>query len=460
MIVPSKERPRVEEYVSRRPPVDRRAFVSEAVEATLSSVRSVIADPEIAWLFENCYPNTLDTTVRFTERDGKPDTFIVTGDIAAMWLRDSSAQVWPYLPLANGDARLRAMLQGAIRRQAACILIDPYANAFYDGPGKSEWAKDLTQMRPELHERKFEIDSLCHPIRLAHGYWKETGDASVFDETWQEAMRLIVKTLNVQQRMKGQGPYRFQRVTAVPYDTVALGGYGNPARPCGLVHSAFRPSDDACLYPFHVPANMFAVVALRALGEIFSTELHGANFARECSALADEIEDALAVAALIVHPTRGPLYPYEVDGFGNALFMDDANIPGLLSLPYLGWCTPDDSRYRATRALVLSDDNPYFFRGSAGEGIGGPHVGLQMIWPMGIIVRALTSTNDEEIVRCLRLLKTTHAGTGFMHESFHQDNPALFTRRWFAWANSLFGELVLRLHAERPALLSRTFDTH
>ena len=443
------------DYLSRRPPPARRKFVSDAVEAAIARLTKAIADPELAWLFENCFPNTLDTTVRYRVVDGKPDTFVITGDIEAMWLRDSAAQVWPFLPLTRDDRRLRDLIAGVIRRQAACILIDPYANAFHDGPGASEWVKDLTDMKPELHERKYEIDSLCYPVRLAHGYWTTTGDASVFDETWQKAMMLAVRTLREQQRMQGIGPYRFQRWTAVWYDTVPLGGYGNPSRRCGLIHSAFRPSDDSCVYPFLVPANMFAVVALRALAEIWSAEVRDRSFAAECTGFADELQAAIAAHAVVRHPKHGPVYAYEVDGFGNALFMDDANVPSLLSLPYLGWCAPDDPTYRATRALLLSEDNPYFFRGTAGEGIGGPHVGLDMVWPMSIIVRALTSTDDAEILDCLRMLKRSHAGTGFMHESYHKDDPTRFTRSWFAWANTLFGELIMRLHAGRPDILAR-----
>jgi len=442
------------EFVTRRPPPDDRKFVSESVDALIADTKKHIADPELAWMFENCYPNTLDTTVRFTVVDGRPDTFVITGDIEAMWLRDSAAQVWPFLPLTRDDRKLRDLIAGVIHRQAACILIDPYANAFNDGPGSSEWAKDLTAMKPELHERKYEIDSLCYPVRLAHGYWKTTGDGSVFDKTWQEAMTLAVRTLREQQRMHDQGPYKFQRWSAVPYDTVPLGGYGNPTRPCGLIHSAFRPSDDSCIYPYLIPSNMFAVVALRSLSEIFSGEIGNRSFARECRSFADEVQEALAQHALAYHPAYGTIYAYEVDGFGNALFMDDANVPSLLSMPYLGWCSADDERYRATRAFLLSDRNPYFFSGPAGEGIGGPHVGVGWIWPMGIIVRALTSTDDKEILHCLRMLKASHGGTGFMHESFHRDDPAKFTRAWFAWANTLFGELLLRIFSERPHLVT------
>jgi meiotically up-regulated gene 157 (Mug157) protein len=436
--------------------VGERRFTSPAVEATIAAVKREVADLELGWLFENCFPNTLDTTVRFSERGGRPDTFVITGDIEAMWLRDSSAQVWPYLPLAREDPALQRLLAGVVRRQAACILIDPYANAFNDGPKGSEWAKDLTDMKPELHERKWEIDSLCYPVRLAHGYWKATGDASVFDSEWRAAAAAIVRTLREQQRKEGPGPYSFRRVTSVAYDTSPLGGYGNPTRKVGLVHSAFRPSDDACLLPLLVPSNHFAVVSLRQLAEIANAVTNDAAFAAECRALADEVAAALAAHALVPHPRHGTVWAYEVDGFGNALFMDDANVPSLLSLPYLGCAAPDDTPYVRTRRLVLSEDNPYFFRGRAAEGVGGPHVGLRMVWPLGIAMRALTSTADAEVRLCLQMLRATHAGTGYMHESFDQDDPARFTRRWFAWANTLFGELVLRVRAERPRILRET----
>jgi meiotically up-regulated gene 157 (Mug157) protein len=443
-------------FPSRRPPRGERRFTSPAVEVTIAAVRAEIADLELAWLFENGFPNTLDTTVTFSEKGGRPDTFVVTGDIHTMWLRDSTAQVWPYLPLAKEDPALKRLLEGVVRRQTACILIDPYANAFNDGPTGSEWAKDHTDMKPELHERKWEVDSLCYPVRLAHGYWRATGDTSVFDAEWRAAGAAVVRTFREQQRKEGRGPYSFRRTTSVAYDTVPLGGYGNPTRPVGLIHSAFRPSDDACIYPFLVPSNLFAVVSLRQLAEIADAVTKDAAFALECRTLADEIAAALTLHALVPHPRQGTVWAYEVDGFGNALFMDDANVPSLLSLPYLSSGTAGNPAYVRTRRLLLSEDNPYFFRGRAAEGVGGPHVGLRMIWPLGITMRALTSTNDAEVLWCLRTLKATHAGTGFMHEAFDADDPARFTRKWFAWANTLFGELVLKVRAERPHLLRET----
>ncbi len=441
-------------FPSRRPAPNKRKFVSAAVEAKIVEVKKSITDPEMGWLFENCFPNTLDTTVQAGTFEGKPDTFVITGDINAMWLRDSTAQVWPYLPLAKDDAELKALLAGVIHRQSRCVLIDPYANAFNFGPTGSEWSKDRTQMKPELHERKWEIDSLCYTVRLAHGYWKATGDASCFDQRWQAAAALIVKTFREQQRLHGQGPYSFQRLTEVPSDSLPLSGYGNPTRPCGLIHSGFRPSDDACIYPYLVPSNFFAITSLEQLAEIFAAELPNKGFAAECRALAAQVREALGKYATGRHQKYGEIYAYEVDGYGNRLFMDDSNIPSLLAMPYLDSCNANEPIYRSTRAFVLSEDNPYYFKGKAAEGAGGPHAGLGMIWPLAITVRALTSQSEGEIGECLRNLKATHAGTGFMHESFSKDDPKNYTRAWFAWANTLFGELILKVHHDYPKLLA------
>ena len=445
---------RAQAPLSARPAPDKRRFTSPAIEATIVRMRKVIGDAKLMALFEACYPNTLDTTVEMGEVDGKPDAFVITGDIEALWLRDSSAQVWPYLPLAKGDKALRQLFHGLIQRQARCILIDPYANAFLKDPAAMTTLKwsigDLTQMKPGVAERKWEIDSLCYPIRLAHGYLAATGDATPFDDTWRAAMHTILKTLREQQRKDGPGPYSFQRKAEAPTETLALGGYGSPTKKIGLIHSGFRPSDDACTYPFLIPSNHFAVVSLRQLAAMAQATGLDAGFAQDCLALAAEVDTALKAHGLI----DGKIWAYEIDGFGNSLFMDDANVPSLLALPYLGAMPADDPVYRATRAAVWSDRNPYFFKGKAGEGIGGPHEGLRLIWPMSLMVRILTSSDDGEIKASLDILKTTDAGTGFMHEAFDQDNPATFTRPWFAWANGLFGETVLDLYARKPHLLS------
>jgi meiotically up-regulated gene 157 (Mug157) protein len=448
-----------EDRVTLRPPPGQRTLSSPAVEETVQRIKSRVGDAELAWLFENCYPNTLDRAVTLTDLDGKPDTFIVTGDIPAMWLRDSSAQAWPYLPLARSDGILQRMFHGLIHRHARCILIDPYANAFQRDLRGTEplgWAAmDETDMKPGVAERKWEIDSLCYPMRVAHGYWRATGDTEPFDDEWHEAMALIVKTFHEQQRRGAPGPYRFQRASENPNDTLGGDGYGAPTRAVGLIHSMFRPSDDACVYPFLIPANLFAVRSLRDLATMLRT-IHGdKTFAAECETLATEVDAALMLHGRMRDARGNAFFAYETDGFGKTLFMDDANIPGLLSLSYLGCCERGDAVYANTRKRAWSQSNPYFFKGTAASGVGGPHVGLKMIWPMSIIMRALTSESDAEIRQCLAWLKRSHAGTGLMHEAFDKDDPSHFTRPWFAWANGLFGELIIDLSERKPALLRR-----
>lgn len=435
-------------YTSQRPPLVKRNFKSKAVEETIKRVKSKIADPKLAWMFENCFPNTIDTTVKFSMKNGKPDAFVITGDIDAMWLRDSSAQVWPYLQLVNSDNNLKQMIAGVINRQTQCIIIDPYANAFNPKPNPDgRWMND-TGMTPMVYERKWEIDSLCYPIRLAYNYWKETSDTSVFDSDWKKAMTLVVQTFKEQQRKDGLGPYSFLRMTDRALDTIPNMGFGHPVNPVGLIVSTFRPSDDATTFGFLVPSNLFAVTSLHQLAEISRKVTNDHPFANECIELANEVEAAINKYAIVEHPTRGRIYAFEVDGFGNAYFMDDANVPSLLAMPYLDTIDKNDDVYKNTRDFVLSKDNPYFFKGTAAEGIGGPHIGYDMIWPMSIIMRAMTSTSDEEIKYCINMLRNTDAGTGFMHEAFHKDNPEKFTREWFAWVNTLFGELILKLEKE------------
>lgn len=444
-------------FVSKRPSPALRRFRSKAVDAAIESIAARMRDPELAWLFSNCLPNTLDTTVTFNPSG--PDTVVVTGDIPAMWLRDSSAQVWPYLPFIAEDPELARLIEGVIRRQTRCILADPYANAFMPDLTSREplsWSRsDHTEMKRGVGERKWEVDSLCYPVRLAHEYWRITHDTRPFDAQWASAMRSILETFTAQQRKTSHGPYSFQRQAFAPTDTLGGDGYGNPARPIGLIHSGFRPSDDACVYPFNIPGNYFAVKTLHCIEEMLTEIARDTAAARQASRLRSEIQAALDAFARVHHPTAGEIWAYEIDGFGNAICMDDANVPSLLGMPYLGSCFTTDPLYLATRRFVLSDANPYFFRGSAAEGIGGPHIGQDMIWPMSITMRALTTDSEKEQLECLAWLKATHAGTGFMHESFNKDNPAKFTREWFAWANTLFGELILKIDKTNPRLLEK-----
>lgn len=443
---------------SLRPPVGKRAFSSPAAEAELERVAASIGNAKLRQLWINCFPNTLDTTVRIGGTEEAPDTFVITGDIPCMWLRDSACQVRPYLHLARRDPALTRLFRGLLRRQASSILIDPYANAFMEdprAPTSLEWARDdQTEQRPGVAERKWELDSLLHPIRLAHDYWRMTGDHAPFDEHWQQALRLALATMREQQRLHGDGAYRFQRRALSANDTLTGNGYGAPTRKVGLIHSMFRPSDDACIYPFHVPANLFAVRALRDAARLIEETGGDPTLAAEARALRSELAAALRQHGTIMMPDGQHVLAYEVDGFGNAIFMDDANIPSLSSLSYLQVLSSDDALLSRSAARAWSSANPYFYAGRAASGIGGPHIGQDQIWPMSIIVRGLSSRRPEIVRACLQTLASSDGGTGFMHESFDKDDPSHFTRAWFAWANSLFAELILKIAREDRALLA------
>lgn len=445
-------------FKSRRPFLKKRCFTSTAIEQAVSDVSGRIRDPELAWLFSNCFPNTLDTTVDHgTDERGNPDTFVITGDIDAMWLRDSTNQVWPYLPFLREDPALRKMVEGVVRRQARCVLLDPYANAFYkDGSRASHWKTDQTKMLPGVHERKYELDSLCAVLRLACGYHAATGDTAPFDTAWIRCVRTVLDTITTQQAGLGEAGYRdytFARSGMNPADTIPF-GTGHPGARCGLSKSPFRPSDDGSHLPFPIAANAMAVVCLRQTASLLRRLKGRERLAQRAESIASEIAGAISRFGVVKHPDCGRIFAYEVDGFGSHYLMDDANVPSLLSLPYLGFVKASHPIYQRTRSFVLSGRNPYFYKGRAGQGVGGPHVGQGFIWPMALVMQAMTSSSEQEIAVCLRTLKRSHAGTGFMHETFWKDDPKKFTRSWFAWANTIFGELIVKLDRERPGFLS------
>lgn len=437
-----------------RPPVEKRCFTSKAVEKQIQEMHSrlIAVSPKLWQMFQNSFPNTLDTTV-FPEGDR---TFVITGDIPAMWLRDSGAQVWTYISYVKDDPELAKLIRGVILRQFEFICLDPYANAFLNDTSQvSHWAKDHTKMLPGVHERKYELDSLCYPLRLAYQYWLLTGDTSIFGELWQKTMDEILALMREQQRVNGpKTSYRFQRTTHFLHDTSSNYGYGHPAKHCGMVASAFRPSDDSQIFPFLIPSNFFAESVLRKAAVILRKVNKDEARAKECLAIADDIRRGLEEHATVVHPQFGKVYAFEVDGFGSHLLMDDANAPSLLSLPYLcpELVPANDPVYQNTRRMIWSESNPYFFTGMVDGtkvgAIGSPHTGLGKVWPMSIIMKGLTSSDVNEQKECVQLLMQTDGGTGFMHESFNPDNPRDFTRSWFAWANGLFGELVIKAYGK------------
>lgn len=431
-----------------RPSLEERMFRSESVEAAIEKVASVIVDEDLFQMFYKCFPNTLDTTVHFTEHDdeGLPDTFVVTGDIPAMWLRDSTNQVWPYLPFAAEEVEVQKMFEGLIYRQTKCIMTDPYANAFNRDMG--------------IWERKYELDSLCAFLRLSSGYYETTHDLKPFNRDWCRAVRLIIDVMHAEQTTLDKETkddlFQFRTDAGHLHPAIRLEGYGYPGKRCGLSRCVFRPSDDECVFPYLIPANAMAVVYLKKIIPILE-KLTDFDTASAVKRMAGDIDLGIKEWGVIDHNVFGKMYAYEVDGFGSSCVMDDPNIPSLLSLPYLGYCKTTDPIYRNTREFILSKWNSFYAAGAVACGLTSPHVGVcDHFWPMATIMQAMTSTDENEILQCLKTLKKTHAGTFAMHESIDVDNPRKFTRHWFAWANSMFGELILKVYDTHPHLLKKT----
>ena len=394
--------------------------------------------PRLPQMFADTYANTFTTTLR-AQPDGS--VFVITGDIPAMWLRDSAAQVRPYLHLAKDDPAFAPLIAGVIKRQMQYILIDPYANAFNESANGHCHNRDETAMSPWVWERKYELDSLCAPLKLAFDFWQTTGQVGHLGAEFINAARVIVATIRVEQD-HALSHYRFQRFDCVAMDTLTNAGQGNPVAPTGMSWSGFRPSDDACTYNYLIPSNMFAVVALQCLAAL---PLDDTALQASAKILADQIRTGIERFGTVNHPHFGKIYAYEVDGLGHANLMDDANVPSLLAMPYIGYCAPDDPVYLATRAFVLSDNNSYFFAGTAATGIGSPHTPTDYIWPISLCIQGITTDNSSEKLALLEILMRVDAGTGLMHEGFHKDDPSQFTRPWFAWANSMFAEFVIDL---------------
>jgi len=408
-------------------------------------VKEKIQDDKLASLFENCFSNTYETTLK-KQKDGT--TFVITGDIPAMWLRDSAAQVRPYLLLAEKDEAIADMIQGVVERQLQFINHDPYANAFNETASGARYNDDEmeVEMSPLVWERKYEIDSLCYPIQLAYLLWKSTGRTSQFNDTFKQAVKEIIHLWKVEQNHSEDSKYEFRRYNCPSQDTLSHDGYGAPVKRTGMTWSGFRPSDDACVYGYLVPANMFAVVVLNYLVEIARDILNDKDLVEEAKQLADEIDEGIQTYGKIEHEEFGTIYAYETDGFGNYVLMDDANVPSLLAAPYLGYCDIEDEVYQNTRKFLLSKHNPYYYEGHIAKGIGSPHTPEEYIWHISLAIQGMTANNLEEKKEILNTFKVSDGGQNLMHEGFDVNDPNEFTREWFSWANSMFSEFLLHLH--------------
>lgn len=415
--------------------------IPKSVTEHIDEVAKKLAkNPKLEKLYRNCYPNTLETTAEIMPGGS---TFLYTGDIPAMWLRDSTAQVTHYLPLTKDDPEIRSIIRGLIVRQLACIRIDPYANAFNiesNGHGHTE---DVPKNDPWVWERKYEIDSLCYPFRLAYLYCKQSGDTSIIDEDFIATAKTVVDLWITEQHHFEKSPYTFQRFNTRWIDTLQNGGKGYPVNFTGMTWSGFRPSDDSCTFGYLIASNMFASVVLKYMDELLSEQgIDDEEFLTKIRNLREEIEYGIRTYGTYLHPKYGRIFACETDGFGNYVLADDANVPSLLSAPYLGYCDVNDPVYVNTRKFILSSDNPFFFSGKEGAGVGSPHTPKNFIWHIALSMQGLTSTDPEEIKALIDLLVATDADTGYMHEGFNADDASDFTRPWFAWSNSIFAEFV------------------
>lgn len=389
--------------------------------------------------FNAAFANTLLTTVKRQE-DGT--TFLLTGDIPAMWLRDSTAQVRPYLVIAKEDQELAAMISGLVKKQFFYINIDPYANAFNETANKAGHQTDHTQMNDWIWERKYEIDSLCYPVQLAYLLYKNTGKQDQFNEDFVNGVTKILSVFETEQDHH-YSPYTFERDTTRQEDTLINQGRGAEVVPTGMTWSGFRPSDDACKYGYLVPSNMFAVVILGYLEELFSEVLIDEEIVARARKLKEEIQQGIEKHGRTVNQAGETIYAYEVDGKDNGTIMDDSNVPNLISAPYLGYGKLDEPTYLATRKTLLSSENPYFYEGKFAKGIGSSHTPENYVWPIALAMEGMTTADKQEKARILDQLVATDGGTHLMHEGFDVNDPNQYTREWFSWANMMFCELVM-----------------
>ena len=399
-------------------------------------------DAELASRFTNLMTHAWQTTF---VREGDRVT-VITGDIPAMWLRDSSAQVRPWFALAAASAEVADLLAGVVRRQWDLIALDPRANAFTLTPDARSWHLLDRDVPAGVWERKYELDSIAWAMQTAWHYRAATRGTGRFEPSALDGMHAglpaVLAMWTAEQRHESS-PYRFERPWS--RDALPRGGRGRPVAWTGMTWSGFRPSDDPCHLGYHVPANLFAAHALRLASDLANDVWGDAHLARACTELAVTITDGVDRAGT----TPDGRFAHEVDGLGGVVDLDDANAPSLLSLPLFSDVAASDPRYLASRAWVLSDANPSFHCGHAVAGIGSPHTPGRRVWPLSLAIQGLTSPDQEEKVRLARAIASTLSTSGHVHESVHVDDPTDTTRDWFAWGDAAFCELLLDLPAHR-----------
>lgn len=412
----------------------------EQMKKDIASFEATISDSKLRTMFHNCFFNTLDTTVEYLDNG---EVYMLTGDIPAMWLRDSSASVMQYIEFANKDKDVFNLMRGLIKRQFFYIEVDPYANSFNRDPNGHGHKADEGLRTPYTWERKFEIDSLCYPIWLIHRLYKVSNDKSLLDQQFVKVCKIIMDVFKKEQKHHELSDYYHYREGEKEGFNIPNHGKGGEVNYTGMIWSGYRPSDDACKYGYFIPGNMFAVVALRYMQELLKV-IKEDDLCKEAKTLEEEVNAGINKYGIIDHPKYGRIYAYETDGLGNYLLMDDANVPSLLSIPYFKYVDADNEIYQNTRKYCLSKDNPYYFEGKVLKGIGSPHTPNGYVWHIGVVLEALTSNNKDEIKELINMVKNSDAGTNYTHEGVYKDDATIFTRSWFAWSNSLFAYLILK----------------
>ncbi|KAM3555461.1 hypothetical protein MY1884_005582 [Beauveria asiatica] len=472
----------------QRPSPECRTFRSDAIETVIHDVTSRMKDADLARLFENAFPSTTDTTVKFHSKEkdqgfvrmtgsrwaenddawNGPQSFVITGDIIAEWLRDSTNQLRPYQELASKDSAIFELILGAINTQSEYVIEAPYCNAFQpppisDLPVSANGQDDVVYPAYEpsaVFECKYELDSLAHFLKIGNDFYEHTGSSDFVNKRWLSAVDAVLSVLEEQSKPTFndngdyvRNEYTFQRKTNTGTETLNLLGVGNPLNNgTGLVRSAFRPSDDATILGFFIPANAMMSVELGRAAAMLN-KIGKAAAGAELDKWSKTIREGVMEHGVIEHKTFGKIFAYEVDGFGSSIIMDDANYPSLLALPLMGFVNVKDPVYQNTRKMLLSKKgNPYYLTGKKFKGIGGPHIGLKNAWPMSLLVQAQTSDDDDEIMECVSMVLDA-SPKGLVHESVDVNYIAQYTRSWFAWANGVFAVTILDLAKRKPHLI-------
>ncbi|ENH62180.1 hypothetical protein FOC1_g10015143 [Fusarium oxysporum f. sp. cubense race 1] len=430
-----------------RPSEECRTFKSPAVEKVISDIKKRVKNPDLARLFENTFPSTLDTTVKYFDAK-KNLAFIVTGDITAQWLRDTGNQFAHLYKLLPHDKNLKALVKAIINTEARYISEYPYCARLT--PAVLRPVDNQT-----VFECKYELDSLAGFLKIVRSYYDNTKDSSFINDNFKSAMKQILRVIDEQSESTWTEDWSYvsyynwtgQAGSLSP--PVPNSGNGEPKLANGLVACSHRPSDDLSVFNYITSDNAMMSVELDNVADVLDKVGGQKNLSATLRGHAKIIRQAVWNHTL----TSNGIFAYETNGYGGQYIMDDANVPSLVSLPYLGFLKRDDPTYKKTKSALFSRANPYYAVGKTFSGIGGPHANATNPWPMAHVSAIYGTDDDDEITERLNMILENTSGLGLIHESVNIYNSSVFTRPWFAWANSYFAEMVLDLAERKPGLI-------